>query len=116
MHVDPPPQSTEQLPVHVIWQVAPPEQSTLALGPTVIEHDEVPVHLRLHDEPQAPVQSFMFAPSSVQLAPHVSVEIAHDWPDGHAHVAPVHFGGVPLLLLHAHSKAKANDRILMLRS
>ncbi len=100
-HVEPPPQLTEQLPVHVMWHVAPPEQSTLALGPTVIEHDDVPVHLRLHDEPHAPVQSFEFEQSSEQLAPHVEVEMSQVWPDGHAHVAPVHFGGVPLLLLHA---------------
>ncbi len=113
-HVEPPPQLTEQLPVHVMWQVAPPEQSTLALGPTVIVHEEVPVHLRLHDEPQAPVQSFMFAQSSVQLAPHVPSEIEHDWPEGHVHDAPVHFGALPLLP-HANKETKKMIRTNLIR-
>jgi hypothetical protein len=57
-HVEPPEQFSEQLPVHVMWHVAPPEQSTLALSPTVISHDDVPVHFRLHDLPHDPLQSF----------------------------------------------------------
>lgn len=73
--------------------MAPPEQSTLALGPTVIVHIEVPVHLRLHDEPHEPEHSFMFAQSSVQLLPHVASLIVQDCPDGHVHDEPVHLGG-----------------------
>lgn len=76
MHVEPPEQLSEQLPSHVMWHVAPPEQSTLALGPTVIAHIDDPVHLRLHDEPHAPLQSFMFEQSSEQLAPHDELEIS----------------------------------------
>ena len=53
--------------MHVMWHVAPPEQSTLALAPTVIVHADVPVHLRLHESPHVPLQSFEFAQSSVQL-------------------------------------------------
>jgi len=34
-----------------MWQVAPPEQSTLALAPTVIAQVDEPVHLRLHEAP-----------------------------------------------------------------
>jgi len=67
VQVEPPPQLTEHEPVHVMWQVAPPEQSTLALVPTVIVHIDVPVHLRLHESPHEPLQSFEFAQSSVQL-------------------------------------------------
>ncbi len=78
MHVEPPPQSTEQVPAHVMWQVAPPEQSTLALGPTSMLQVELPVHLRLHELPQVPEHSFMLAQFSVQLAPHVLSLIAHD--------------------------------------
>jgi hypothetical protein len=96
VHVDPPEQFIEQLPSHVMWQVAPPEQSTLALAPTVIVQVEVPVHLRLHDEPHEPEHSFMFAQSSEQLAPQLSFETSHDSPDGHVQVVPVHFGGLLL--------------------
>jgi hypothetical protein len=78
VHVEPPEQFTEQLPSHVMLHVAPPEQSTLALGPTVIVHIDVPVHFRLHDEPHEPLQSFMFAQSSVQLAPHDELEMSQD--------------------------------------
>ncbi len=78
-----------------MWQVAPPEQSTLALLPTVIVHAEVPVHLRLHESPHAPVQSLEFAQSSVQLWPHVLSEIAQVCPDGQLQLEPVHFGGLP---------------------
>ena len=98
MQVDPPEQSTEQLPSHVTWHVAPPEQSTLALGPTVIVHVDEPVHLRLHDEPHDPLHSFMLAQSRLQLFPQDELEMSQDSPDGHEHVEPVHFGGVPLLL------------------
>jgi len=77
VHVEPPEQFNEQLPSQVMWQVAPPEQSTLALGPTVIEHVDVPVHLRLHDELHEPLQSFMFEQSSEQLAPHDELEMSH---------------------------------------
>lgn len=101
MHVDPPPQFTEQVPVHVMWHVAPPEQSTLALLPTVIVHIDVPVHFRLHESPHEPLQSFEFAQSSVQLAPHELAEIEHVSPEGHEHDAPLHVGGVPLVPPHA---------------
>ena len=59
-----------------MWHVAPPEQSTLALLPTVMSHVDVPVHLRLHDSPHSPVQSFMFAQSSEQLLEHVPAAIS----------------------------------------
>jgi hypothetical protein len=97
VHVEPPEQFSEQLPSHVMWQVAPLEQSTLALAPTVIVHIEDPVHLRLHDAPHEPLQSFMFEQSSEQLVPHDELEMSQLCPDGHAHVVPVHFGGLPLL-------------------
>lgn len=51
------------------------------------------MHLRLHDEPHEPLQSFMFAQSSEQLAPHVELETSHVSPDGHVHVEPVQLGG-----------------------
>jgi hypothetical protein len=70
-----------------------------------MSHVDEPVHMRLHDEPHEPEHAFMFAQSSVQLAPHVPSEIVHDWPDGQVHDAPVHFGGVPSLPPHA-----ANNR------
>ena len=76
--VDPPPQLSEQLPTHLMWQVAPPEQSTLALLPTVIAQVDDPVHLRLHDSPHWPVQSFVFAQSSEQLLSHVPAAMSHD--------------------------------------
>ncbi len=115
MHVDPPPQSTEQLPVHVIWQVAPPEQSTLPLGPTVIVHDDVPLHLRLHDGPHSPVHSFMLAQSSEQLFSHVPAAIVHDSPDGQVQVEPEHFGAVPLLP-QATRKTRTSQDMRMVRS
>ena len=110
VQVEPPPQFTEQLPVHVMWQVAPPEQSTLALLPTVIVHIEVPVHLRLHESPHDPLQSFEFAQSSVQLCPHELDEIVHVSPDGQAHDAPLQVGGVPLLPPHAMNTATITDK------
>ncbi len=64
-------------------------------------HIEVPVHLRLHESPHEPLQSFEFAQSSVQLCPHELAEIEHVSPDGHEHEAPLHVGGVPLLPPHA---------------
>lgn len=109
-HVEPPPQSTEQLPVHVMWHVAPPEQSTLALGPTVIVHAEVPVHLRLHELPHSPMQSFMFEQSSEQLFSHVPEPISHAEPAGHVQVEPLHLGGTPVLLLPPHAAANARAR------
>lgn len=78
--------------------MAPPEQSTLALGPTVIEQVDDPLHFRLHESPHVPLHSFMFAQSSEQLAPHVELEMSHDCPDGHVHDAPEHFGGFVLEL------------------
>jgi hypothetical protein len=72
-------------------------------------HIDEPVHLRLHDEPHEPEHSFMFAQSSEQLFPQLSFEIVHDWPDGHAHVAPVHFGGVPLLPQAARENASNKE-------
>lgn len=87
--------------MHVMWQVAPPEQSTLALAPTVIAQVDEPVHLRLHESPHEPLQSFELAQSSVQLWPHESAEIEQVSPEGHAHVEPLHDGGVPSLPPHA---------------
>lgn len=84
-----------------MWHVAPPEQSTLALAPTVIVHVEVPVHLRLHESPHAPLQSLLFAQSSEQLCPQELAEIEHVSPDGHEQVEPLHVGGVPSLPPHA---------------
>lgn len=103
--VEPPPQSIEQLPVHLIWHVAPPEQSTLPLLPTIIAQVDEPVHLRLHESPHWPVQSFEFEQSSEQLLPHVPAASSQDCPDGQLHVVPLHFGGVPLLP-HAASMTK----------
>lgn len=60
-------------------------------------HIDVPVHFRLHDDPHEPLQSFMFAQSSVQLVLHDELEMSHDWPEGQLHVEPVHLGGFPLL-------------------
>jgi hypothetical protein len=93
-------QLSEHAPVQLIWHVAPPEQSTLALGPTVMSHDAVPAHLRLHDEPHDPVQSVLFSQSRLQLAePQLLLLISHVFPDGHVQVDPVQLGGVPLPLL-----------------
>lgn len=108
--VEPPPQSTEQLPVHVMWQVAPPEQSTLALGPTVIVHDEVPVHLRLHELPHSPMQSFMFEQSSEQLFSQTPEPMSHADPAGQVQVEPLHLGGAAVLLLPPHAAANARAR------
>ncbi len=110
MHVEPPPQFTEQLPVHVMWQVAPPEQSTLALAPTVIVHIDVPVHLRLHESPHEPLQSLELAQLSVQLWPHELAEIEHVSPEGQEHDAPLHVGGVPLLPPHAKNTPSIKER------
>ena len=92
-----------------MWQVAPPEQSTLALAPTVIAHVDDPVHLRLHDAPHEPMQSFMFEQSSEQLVPHDEAEMSQVCPDGHAQVEPLHFGGFPLLP-HAANKTKPSKK------
>lgn len=89
-----------------MWHVAPPEQSTLALGPTVIVHAEVPVHLRLHELPHSPMQSFMFEQSSEQLFSHVPEPISHAEPAGQVQVEPLHLGGTPLLLLLPHAAAE----------
>jgi hypothetical protein len=92
-------QLNEHEPVQLIWHVAPPEQSTLALGPTVMSHDAVPAHLRLHDEPHEPAQSVLFSQSSVQLAePQLLLLMSHVFPEGQVQVDPVQLGGVPLLL------------------
>ena len=96
LHVEPPEQFSEQLPVHVMLHVAPPEQSTLALAPTVMSHVDEPVHLRLHDSPQEPAQSLLFAQSSEQLLPHVAAEISQAAPDGQLQVEPLQVGGVPV--------------------
>ena len=101
----------EQLPVHLIWHVAPPEQSTLPLLPTVIAQVDEPVHLRLHDEPHDPEQSFEFAQSSVQLLPHVASPIVHDCPDGQVHDEPVHRGGLSLVLHAAQTASATNKRM-----
>ena len=73
----------------------------LPLLPTVIAQVDIPVHLRLHDEPHSPVQSLVFAQSSEQLLSQVPAAMSQDCPAGQLHDAPLHFGGVPLLLLHA---------------
>jgi hypothetical protein len=99
VHVEPPPQLTEQLPVHVMWQVAPPEQSTLALLPTVIVHIDCPVHLRLHDSPHWPVQSLPLLQSREQLLSQVPAPRSHAWLAGQLQDAPLQVGGLPLLLL-----------------
>ena len=91
-------------------QVAPPEQSTLALAPTVISHVDEPVHLRLHDSPHEPAQSLLFAQSSEQLLPQVAAEISHAAPDGQLHVDPLQVGGVPLL---PHAVRKIRPRIML---
>ncbi len=81
-----------------MWQVDPPEQSTLELGPTVMVQVDVPAHLRLHDEPHAPMQSVLFSQSSVQLVgPQLLLETSQVFPEGHVHVEPVQLGGDPLL-------------------
>ena len=83
-------------------------------------HIDEPVHLRLHESPHVPLQSFEFAQSSEQLCPHVLSEIVHAWPDGHAQVAPVHFGGVPSVPPHAMNtpsiKARPAKKSFMARS
>jgi hypothetical protein len=74
-------------------------------------HIEEPVHLRLHDEPHEPEQSFMFAQSSVQLLPHVAPPIVHDCPDGHVHDEPVHLGGLSLVPQAVQTTSTTNKRI-----
>lgn len=76
-------------------------------------HIEVPVHLRLHDEPHEPAQSFMFAQSSVQLVPQVPSPIVHDCPDGQVHDEPVHLGGLPSLPHAAKTTSKANQSVFI---
>ena len=78
-------------------QVAPPEQSTLPLAPTVMSQVDDPVHLRLHDSPHAPEQSLLLAQLSEQLLPHVAVVMSQAAPDGQAQLAPLQVGGVPVL-------------------
>jgi len=73
-------------------------------------HIELPVHLRLHESPHEPLQSFEFAQSSVQLWPHELAEIEHVSPDGQAHDAPLQVGGVPLELLHARNTPNIIER------
>lgn len=66
--------------------------------------------------PHAPVQSFMFAQSSEQLSPHVIVEISQAEPAPQLHVAPLHVGGVPLLLLpHANAMIETRKLMMMIR-
>jgi hypothetical protein len=100
VQVEPPLQLSEQLPVHAMWHVAPPEQSTLPLGPTVMSQTDWPVHWRLHDDPHSPVQSFVFEQFSEQLVSHVPL-IVHDCPDGQEHVEPLHVGGTDFDEPHA---------------
>jgi len=99
--VEPPLQLIEQLPMHLMWHVAPPEQSMLPLLPTVIAQVDMPVHLRLHDDPHWPVQSLVFAQSSEQLLSQVPAAISQDCPAGQLQEEPLHVGGVPLSLLQA---------------
>ncbi len=94
-------QLIEQLPTHLMWHVAPPEQSILPLLPTVIAQVDMPVHLRLHDEPHCPVQALVFAQSSEQLLSQVPAAMSQDCPAGQLHEEPLHVGGVPLSLLQA---------------
>jgi len=74
-------------------------------------HDDVPVHLRLHDEPHSPEHSFMFAQSSEQLFSQVPAAMSHDWPDGQLHVEPEHFGGEPLVPHATTTKTSQDKRI-----
>ncbi len=62
----PPVQLTEQLPVHVTWQVAF-VQLTLLLGPTVSSHVVPSVQLALQEVPQVPPQLWPVAHWSEQL-------------------------------------------------
>jgi hypothetical protein len=88
VHVAPPLQLTEHCDLQMMWHVEPPEQSTLPLWSTVMSHVDVPVHLRLHDDPHSPVQTVVFSQSSVQLAPQLPVVMSHVVFDGHVHVEP----------------------------
>jgi len=51
-----PEQLSEQLPVQVMWQVAPPMQLTLLLVPTVRVQVDPFVQFGLQEVPQLPVQ------------------------------------------------------------
>ncbi len=113
-HVDPLSHVSEHEPVHVMWHVEPPLQSMLPLGPSVIEHVDVPAHLRLHEEPHAPVQSVLFSQSRVQLlGPQLLLVMSHVLPDGHVHVEPVQLGATPLLPQPADASSSADKPMTM---
>ena len=87
-------QLTEQEPVQLTWQVAPPVQSTLPLAPTVRSQVEPPAQLALHDSPHAPLHSLPMLQSRLQLSPAQSLPPrSQACPAGHAQVEPVQSGG-----------------------
>lgn len=87
-------QLTEQLPLQVIWQVAPSEQVTLLLSPTVSSQVEPPPQSTLHDAPQVPVHSLSAEQSRLQLACSQSLPCRPQAsPAGHAQLVPLHSGG-----------------------
>lgn len=68
------------------------------------------MHLRLHELPHSPMQSFMFEQSSEQLFSHVPGPMSQAEPAGQLHVEPLHVGGTPLVLLLPHAAADTDTR------
>ncbi len=91
--------------MHFSVQVEPPPQLMLLLAPAVILQVEPPLQSTLHDSPQEPAQSLLFAQSREQLPPaHEESPISHVLSAGHTHEVPAHSGSA--VLLHAAAASK----------
>ena len=90
-------QLNEHEPVHAIWQVEPPVQEALPLGPNVMAQVDPPAQLRLHDWPQLPEQLLWSTQASEQLPPLHAVWLrVQDCPAGQLQVVPEHVTGLPV--------------------
>src|SRR6266540_3300371 len=93
-HVESAEHDSEQLSVQRMSHVAPSEQLTLPLAPTVSVHVEPPEQSTLHDIPHEPLQVLSSMQPSVQLFPaQPDPPRSHAVPASHVHDVPVHVGG-----------------------
>jgi hypothetical protein len=87
-------QLTEQLSVHVMWQVEASVQVTLPLAPTVTSQVDPPLQSTLHDAPHSPVHSFWSVQATLQLSPSQSVpDRSQELCAGQLQLVPVHSSG-----------------------
>ena len=103
---------SEHEPVQRMLHVAPSEQLTLPLAPTVMSHVEPPEHSMLHDMPHVPLHWLSSVQPSVQLLPaQPEPSMSQAVPASHVHELPVHVGGGGALLPHADPMARATKRV-----